>query len=73
MKEEKDIDVKDIGELYEDLDAIHLKFEIRNVENGDYIMRSFYVNPENGSVQELLARYGISPRSVKRRNRISET
>ena len=53
MKEEKDIDVKDIGELYEDLDAIHLKFEIRNVENGDYIMRSFYVNPENGSVQEL--------------------
>lgn len=53
MKEEKDIDVKDIGELYEDLDAIHLKFEIQNVENGDYIMRSFYVNSENGSVQEL--------------------
>lgn len=51
MKEEKDIQIEEIDELYEDLDALHLKFEIRGVENGDYLMRVFYVNKENGSVQ----------------------
>lgn len=51
MKDEKDIGVEDIEELYEDMDAIHLKFHINHVENGDYIMRVFYVNKEYGSVQ----------------------
>lgn len=51
MKEEKDIRIEEIDELYEDLDAVHLKFEIRNVEDGDYLMRIFYVNKDNGSVQ----------------------
>lgn len=51
MKDEKDIRIEDIEELYEDNDAIHLKFRIDHVENGNYIMRVFYVNPENGSVQ----------------------
>ena len=53
MKEEKDIRVDDLYELYEDLDTIHLKFRIQNVKNGEYIMRVFYVNPENGSVQDI--------------------
>lgn len=53
MKEEKDIRIEDIREMYEDLDAIHLKFEIQNVENGDYLMRTFYINQENGSIQDL--------------------
>ena len=53
MKEEKDIRVDDLDELYEDLDTIHLKFRIQNVKNGEYIMRVFYVNPENGSVQDI--------------------
>lgn len=51
MKEEKDIRIEEIDELYEDLDAVHLKFEIRNVKDGDYLMRVFYVNKDNGSVQ----------------------
>jgi beta-xylosidase/AraC-like DNA-binding protein len=53
MKEENDISVDDLEELYEDLDAIHLKFKIRHVENGDYLMRIYYVNQENGSVQDI--------------------
>lgn len=53
MKEEKDIRIEDIGEMYEDLDAIHLKFEIHNVENGDYFIRSFSINEENGNIQNL--------------------
>ena len=53
MKEEKDIRIEDIGEMYEDLDAVHLKFEIHHVENGDYMMRIFYINEENGSIQNL--------------------
>ena len=52
MKEENDIRISDPDELYEDLDAIHLEFKIRNVENGEYIVRIFYVNRENGSVQD---------------------
>lgn len=53
MKEEKDIRIEDLDELYEDLDTIHLKFCINNVENGEYIMRIYCVNPENGSVQDI--------------------
>ena len=51
MKEEKDIRIEEMDELYEDLEAVHLKFEIRNVKDGDYLMRVFYVNKDNGSVQ----------------------
>ena len=53
MKEEKDIRIEEIDEFYEDLDAVHLKFEIRNVENGNYLMRVFYVNEDHGSVQNI--------------------
>lgn len=53
MKEEKDIRIDDLDEMYEDLDSIHLSFRIQNVENGEYILRMFYVNRENGSVQDL--------------------
>lgn len=53
MKEEKDIRISDLEEVYEDLDTIHLEFCIHNVENGDYIMRAFYINRENGSVQDI--------------------
>lgn len=53
MKDEKDIRIEDINELYEDTDAIHLKFQINHVQNGDYVMRVFYVNDENGSIQDI--------------------
>lgn len=53
MKEEKDIQIEDLAELYEDLDAIHLQFEVRHVENGEYVIRIFYVNRENGSIQDI--------------------
>lgn len=53
MKAEKDIRVDDIDSLYEDTDSIHLKFQINNVENGNYVMRVFYVNEDNGSIQNI--------------------
>ena len=53
MKEEKDITVDDIPELYEDMDAIHQKFKINHVKNGTYVIRIFYVNQENGSIQDI--------------------
>lgn len=53
MKDEKDIRVDDIDSLYEDTDSIHLKFQINNVENGNYVMRVFYVNEDNGSIQNI--------------------
>ena len=53
MKDEKDIRVEDIDGLYEDTDSIHLKFQINNVKNGNYVMRIFYVNENNGSIQNI--------------------
>ncbi len=53
MKAEKDIRVDDIDSLYEDTDSIHLKFQINNVKNGNYVMRIFYVNENNGSIQNI--------------------
>lgn len=53
MKDEKDIRVEDIDSLYEDTDSIHLKFQINNVKNGNYVMRVFYVNEDNGSIQNI--------------------
>lgn len=53
MIDEKDIKVEGMNELYEDLDSIHFKFQINHVENGDYTMRIFYVNEENGSIQNI--------------------
>lgn len=53
MKAEKDIRVDDIDSLYDDTDSIHLKFQINNVENGNYVMRVFYVNEDNGSIQNI--------------------
>lgn len=51
MRDEKDIRIEEIEELYEDTDAIHLKFKINHVENGEYILKVFYINKDNGSVQ----------------------
>lgn len=43
MVDEKDIKYENISEFYEDTDAIHLKFQINHVQNGDYSMRILYV------------------------------
>ncbi len=53
MKEEKDIQITDQDEIYEDLDEMNLKITINNVKNGDYLMRIYYINRENGSVQDI--------------------
>lgn len=53
LKEEKDIQIEDMDEIYEDLEPIRLNFAVKNVENGEYILRMFYVNRENGSIQDL--------------------
>ena len=62
--------MKDIGELYEDLDAIHLKFEIRNEENGDYIMRSFYVYRKTEVSRSFGGIWNISEICQKERSNI---
>ena len=53
MVDEKDIKYENISEFYEDTDAIHLKFQINHVQNGDYSMRILYVNDESGSIQDV--------------------
>ena len=53
LKEEKDIQIEDMDEIYEDLDPVRLNFAVKNVENGEYVVRMFYINRENGSIQDL--------------------
>ena len=53
LKDEKDIQVEDIDGLYEDNEAVNLKFEIQNVKNGNYTISFFYVNENSGSVQNI--------------------
>ncbi len=50
--EEQEITIEDMGKLYEDHKDIELQFSIKNVENGNYLVRLFYINEENGSVQD---------------------
>ncbi|MFV0465452.1 MAG: GH39 family glycosyl hydrolase [Lachnospiraceae bacterium] len=52
MKLEDQIQIEDEDSLYEDLDAVHLKFQIDHVENGNYIVKIYYINRYNGSVQD---------------------
>ena len=53
MVDEKDIKAENVYEFYENEDSVHLKFKIENVKNGNYMMRIFYINRENGSIQNI--------------------
>ncbi len=51
--DEDEIDLEDIEQYVEDIDPVKLDFTIRNVKNGKYLVKTYYLNRESGSVQDL--------------------
>ena len=42
------------------MEDLQLKFHLDNVQNGKYQIKSYYINPEYGSVQDLWKRLDLS-------------
>lgn len=57
-KKESDINIEDMDELFEDLEPLKLKICIRHVNPGIYLMKSNYVNRDNGSAQDIWMQLG---------------
>lgn len=51
--EEDEIDIDKISQYMEDDEALKLKIGLTNLKNGRYQIKTYYINPKNGSVQDL--------------------
>lgn len=58
--DEDEIELEDIDQYFEDVDPIKLNFTIKNVKNGKYLVKIYYLNRKNGSVQDLWKNLGYS-------------
>ncbi|SEA38161.1 Beta-xylosidase [Pseudobutyrivibrio sp. ACV-2] len=54
------IQIKDIEHYLEDAEDLQLNFRLDNVQNGTYQVKTYYINPEYGSVQDLWKRLNLS-------------
>lgn len=53
LKKENEIEIEELDSLFENNHLISLRFKINNVKNGNYLLKTYYINPENGSVQDI--------------------
>ena len=51
--EEDDIQIQELDNYMEDMDSLELKFCLKNVKSGRYIIKIHYINKSGGSVQDL--------------------
>jgi len=58
--EEDQIQIKDLDRFLEDTNDINLNFILSNVQKGSYQVKSYYVNQDYGSVQDLWKRLDLS-------------
>lgn len=58
--EEDEIQIKDLDYYLEDTESLQSKFILNNVQNGDYQIKTYYINQEYGSVQDLWKRLDLS-------------
>jgi len=61
LQPEDDIDIKGQNRLFDNLEEIHLKFQLKNVENGVYLVKNYSVNENNGSVQDEWLHMHLTP------------
>lgn len=52
MKEENEILIDDMDSLFEEIEPIELEFTIDDIKDGDYLLKTYYINRRNGSVQD---------------------
>ena len=57
---EDEIQIKDLQNFLEDMGDINLKYLLTNVQNGSYQIKTYYINQEYGSVQDLWKRLDLS-------------
>lgn len=58
LTEEDEITIERQEQFMENTDAVNLKFCLKNVKDGSYQVRIYYVNKENGSAQEIWRKLG---------------
>lgn len=54
--EEDQIKVEELNNYTEDSEPLKLKFVLDHVRNGNYLVKCFYINRENGSAQDIWKR-----------------
>lgn len=54
--EEDEIEVSEIEHYMDNIDSLQLTFSVDHVKNGNYLVKSYYVNKKNGSAQDLWKR-----------------
>ncbi len=52
--EEKNLDLERITEYFDDLEPLQIRFKLRGIPDGDYIIKFRLISPEHGSVQHIL-------------------
>ena len=58
--EEDLIQIKDIEHYIQDTEDLGMKCVLNNVQNGNYQIKIYYINPEYGSVQDMWKRLGLA-------------
>ena len=58
--EEDSIQIKDIEHYISDTEDLNLNVVLNNVQNGNYQIKTYYINPEYGSVQDLWKGLGLA-------------
>ena len=58
MKEDDLIEIEQQNSLFEDLSSIRLQFQLCGVDEGEYLIKSYYINQKNGSVQDIWKEMG---------------
>lgn len=58
LKKENELEIEKLYQLYEDNQSIQLSFQLTNLKNGKYKIKTYSINDENGSVQEEWRKLG---------------
>jgi len=60
LKSENEFELESLHQLYEDKDILRINYQLRNVKNGRYKIKTYAINEDNGSVQEEWCRMGLN-------------
>lgn len=65
LKSENEVELEKMYQLYEDNSARQLNYQLTNVKNGRYKIKTYAINGDNGSVQEEWRKMGLSNQLTK--------
>ncbi len=65
LKSENEFELENMYQLYEDNGSLQLNYELTNVKNGRYKIKTYAINEDNGSVQQEWRRMGLNKQLTK--------